>query len=40
MKLALFLVQSSNNVLLTEVVVKAAMYWTVNEKKRKELVKV
>jgi hypothetical protein len=40
MKLALYLVQSSNNVLLTKVAAKAAMYWTVQEKKRKTLIKV
>jgi hypothetical protein len=40
MKFALYLVQSSNNVVLTEVVAKTAMYWTVQKKKKKALVKV
>ena len=40
MKLAFYLVQSSNNVLMNEVTPKAANYWDVREKKRKALVKV
>jgi hypothetical protein len=40
MKLALYLVQSANNVLLSQVVSKAANYWDVQQKKRKTLVKV
>jgi hypothetical protein len=34
MNLSLYLVKSSNNILLTEVMAKAAMYWTVEEKKK------
>jgi len=40
MKLALHLVNSSNNILVDEVLPKAASYWKVHEKKRKALVKV
>ncbi|GAU51757.1 hypothetical protein TSUD_291170 [Trifolium subterraneum] len=40
MKLALYLCQSTNNVLLNELVSKAANYWDVQQKKRKALVKV
>ncbi|KAL5100011.1 hypothetical protein RYX36_004338, partial [Vicia faba] len=39
MKLALYLVQSSNNILLNEVVSNFAKYWDIQEKRRKALVK-
>ncbi|KAL5076552.1 hypothetical protein RYX36_015536 [Vicia faba] len=40
MKLALYLVQSSNNVLFNEVVSKATKYWDIQENRRKALVKI
>ncbi|KAI5410806.1 hypothetical protein KIW84_056080 [Lathyrus oleraceus] len=40
MKLTLYLLQSSNNVLLKEILSKASSYWDVLEKKRKALVKI
>ncbi|KAI5443174.1 hypothetical protein KIW84_012004 [Lathyrus oleraceus] len=40
MKLAFYLLQSSNNILLNEVVSKESNYWDVRENKRKALVKV
>ncbi|KAL5098651.1 hypothetical protein RYX36_002978 [Vicia faba] len=40
MKLALYLFQSSNNVLLNEIVFKTAKYWDIHEKRRKAMVKI